>query len=90
MPNFMERVTGGIPWVTPHSSPKPTLMLTNPLLGRLLSLVFMIVAGFALAKAFYIGSFMGIMLALVSLVAGIYFIYTLNRARKEMEKEETV
>ncbi len=67
---------------------KLTLMFTHPLVSRLLIIAFMIIVGFALAKAFYTGSFLGIILAMVSLVAGIYFIHTLIRARKELEREE--
>ncbi len=61
-------------------------MLKNQNLLRLLSIVFIVLIGYALAKAFYIGSFMGIVLALVSLGAILYFFFTLNSIHKEMEK----
>lgn len=43
--------------------------------------------GFSLAKAIYYKSFMGILLALVSLGAGIYFLYLVAKAKAEMESE---
>jgi hypothetical protein len=47
--------------------------------------------GFCLAKAISSGSFMGIVLALVSLGAGIYFLYIVAKAKRELEmqSEET-
>ena len=60
-------------------------MFRNLTLLRILSIVFIVLIGYALAKAFYIGSFMGIILALVSLGAVLYFFFTLNNIRKEME-----
>lgn len=63
-------------------------MLKNLTLLRILSIVFIILIGYALAKAFYFGSFMGIILALVSLGAVLYFFFTLNNIRKEMEANQ--
>lgn len=60
-------------------------MLKNHNLLRTLSIVFIILIGYALAKAFYYGSFIGILLAIVSLGAVLYFFYTLNSIQKEME-----
>lgn len=50
----------------------------------------MVLIGFSLAKAIYHKSFMGIILALVSLGATVYFLYILAKAKKEMEAEEAV
>lgn len=50
----------------------------------------MVLVGFCLAKAIYHQSVMGIILALTSLGAGIYFLYILAKAREEMEAEEAV
>ncbi len=54
---------------------------------RWLAIAFMVLIGYALGKAFYYGSFMGIILAMVSLAAAIYFFYTLVSIRKEMERD---
>jgi uncharacterized membrane protein len=43
--------------------------------------------GFSLAKGISSGSVIGILLALVSLGAGIYFMHILAKARKEMEMQ---
>ena len=48
----------------------------------------MVLIGFSLAKAIYHGSFMGIVLALVSLGAAIYFLYVLAKAKEEIEAEK--
>lgn len=63
-------------------------MLSRSTLNKLIIIGFLVLVGFSLAKAIYHGSFMGITLALLSLGAAIYFLYTLARAREEMEKGE--
>ena len=63
-------------------------MLTNHTFLRWLTIAFMVIIGYALARAFYYGSFMGIILAMVSLIAAIYFFFTLVSIRKEMERNE--
>jgi hypothetical protein len=60
-------------------------MLSRQVINRIIILGFMVLVGFCLAKAIYHKSFMGIVLALVSLGAGIYFLYILVKARQEME-----
>lgn len=62
-------------------------MLSRPTLNRIIILSFMALIGYCLAKAIYHGSFMGIVLAMVSLGASIYFLYTLAKAKEEMEME---
>ena len=71
-------------------------MLSRQTLNRVIIIGFMVLVGFCLAKAIYNKSFMGIVLALVSLGAAIYFLYILVKAREEMtawppdrETEET-
>ena len=63
-------------------------MTYRTLINRLIILGFMGLVGFCLAKAISSGSFMGIVLALVSLGAGIYFLYILAKAKEEMQSEE--
>jgi hypothetical protein len=60
-------------------------MLSRQVINRIIILGFMVLVGFCLAKAIYHKSFMGIVLAVVSLGAGIYFLYLLVKAREEME-----
>jgi hypothetical protein len=60
-------------------------MTHRTFLNRIIILSFMALVGFCLAKAISTGSFMGILLALVSLGAGIYFLYILAKAKREME-----
>ena len=68
---------------------KNRLMLSRSTLNRIIIIGFMIfLVGFCLAKAIYHKSFMGILLALVSLGAAVYFLYVLAKAREEMESEE--
>ncbi len=63
-------------------------MLSRQTINRLVIIGFMVLVGYCLAKAIYHGSVMGIILALVSLSAGIYFLYILAKAKEEMEAEE--
>ncbi len=63
-------------------------MLSRQTINRLVIISFMVLVGYCLAKAIYHSSVMGIILALVSLSAGIYFLYILAKAREEMEAEE--
>ena len=64
-------------------------MISKTFLNRFIILGFMALVGFCLAKAIYSGSVMGIILALVSLGAGVYFLYLVVKAKQEMEAEET-
>jgi uncharacterized membrane protein len=63
-------------------------MNSKTFLNRLIILGFMCLVGFCLAKAIYSGSVMGIILALVSLGAGVYFLYILAKAKEELDAEE--
>ncbi len=62
---------------------------TRTLIDRLIIFTFMVLVGFSLAKAIQSQSVTGFILALVSLSAGIYFLYLLAKARHEQEQEET-
>ena len=65
-------------------------MISRQTINRLIIIGFMVLVGFCLAKAIYHQSVMGIILALTSLGAGIYFLYIVVKAREEMEAEESV
>lgn len=74
-----------------HPAPadlKPQLMLSRQTINRLIIIGFMVLVGFCLAKAIYHQSVMGIILALTSLGAGIYFLYMVAKANEEMKREE--
>lgn len=66
------------------------LMLSRSILSRLIIFGFMILVGFALAMAIYYKSFMGVSLALVSLGAGVYFIYLMGKAKREIQEAEEI
>jgi hypothetical protein len=66
---------------------KPQLMISRQTLNRLIIFSFMVLVGYWLAKAIYHKSIMGIILALVSLGAGIYFLYILAKAKEQLEME---
>ena len=63
-------------------------MTRREIINRSIIIVFMILVGYALAKAIYFKSFMGIVLALVALGAWLYFLYILVKAKQELEAEE--
>jgi uncharacterized membrane protein YhfC len=63
-------------------------MIPRSLVNKLIIIGFMVLVGFCLAKAIYHKSFMGIVLALVSLGAGVYFLYLVVKAKTELETEE--
>jgi hypothetical protein len=63
-------------------------MISRESINRIIIIGFMILVGFCLAKAIYHQSVMGIILALTSLAAGIYFLYILAKAKEEMEAEK--
>ena len=63
---------------------------TKTLLNRLIIPGFMVLVGYSLAKSIYSQTVTGIILALTSLSAGIYFLYLLAKAKEESRQEETV
>ncbi|MEI9945101.1 MAG: hypothetical protein WDN26_12895 [Chitinophagaceae bacterium] len=69
---------------------KPKLMISRPTINRIIIIGFMVLVGFMLAKGIYSGSVLGIILALTSLGAGIYFLYLLVKAKQERDAEEMI
>lgn len=63
-------------------------MLSRHQLNRILVIGFMVLVSYALAKAFYHNSIMGIIMGLISLAAGVYFLYLLVKAKEDMEAQE--
>jgi disulfide bond formation protein DsbB len=64
-------------------------MLTRTMLNRLIIIGFMVLVGFSLAKSIQAGSIIAVILSIVSLGAGVYFLYLLTKAQQEMEGEES-
>ena len=62
-------------------------MFSRQTLNRIIILSFMLLVGFCLAKAIYHQSIMGIILAFISLGAGLYFLYIAVKAKEELERE---
>jgi hypothetical protein len=63
-------------------------MLSRHQINRIIVIGFMVLVGYALAKAIYHNSIMGIIMGLTSLVAGVYFLYLLVKAKEEMDAGE--
>jgi hypothetical protein len=58
-------------------------MIHRPLFQRMLIIGFMILVGFCLAKSIYSQSITGIVLAIISLAAGLYFVHLLHQAKQQ-------
>lgn len=63
-------------------------MISRQTINKTIIIGFMVLVGFALAKGIYHKSVMGILMALVSLSTGIYFLYLMAKAKEELETEE--
>ena len=66
---------------------KHTLMIYRTVLSRLLIIGFLCLVGYSLARSIYYKSALGVVLALVSIVATVYFIQLLAKAKQEAENE---
>ncbi len=64
-------------------------MLSRSVINKLIIITFLGLVGFCLARAIYYGSFWGIALALISLGAGVYFLYILVKTRTAAAEAET-
>ena len=62
-------------------------MNLRSILNKSLVLSVFIIAGFLLARSFYYGSFMGIILAIVAIVAWTLFLSKLSNMQREEQKE---
>ena len=63
-------------------------MISRTHINRLIIFVFMILVGYSLAYGIKTQSVIGIILALVSLGAGVYFLYLLAKAREQLKQEQ--
>jgi Ca2+/Na+ antiporter len=62
-------------------------MNARTLINRTIILSVFAIAGFLLARSFYYGSFIGIVLALVAIAAWTYFLYQLNKLQSKADRE---
>jgi hypothetical protein len=67
---------------------KPPLMNSRTIINRSIILSVFVIAGYLLARSFYYGSFIGIVLALVAIAAWSVFLYKLNKMQTENDTEE--
>jgi hypothetical protein len=63
-------------------------MNSRTIINRTLILSVFGIAGYLLARSFYYGSFIGIVLALVAIAAWSMFLYNLNKMQAESETDE--
>jgi hypothetical protein len=59
---------------------------TRSFLNAAIIFSFLVLVGFAMAKAIQIRSIMGILLSLISLSAAVYFLYLLTKMKQEQEE----
>jgi uncharacterized membrane protein len=63
-------------------------MNSRTIINKTLVLSVFVIAGYLLARSFYYGSLIGIVLALVAIAAWTIFLYNLNKVQSENETEE--
>ena len=63
-------------------------MNSRTIINRILILSVFVIAGYLLARSFYYGSFIGIVLALLAIAAWGMFLYKLNKMQSENDTEE--
>ena len=63
-------------------------MNTRTIINRSIILSVFVIAGYLLARSFYYGSFIGIVLALLAIAAWSMFLYKLNKMQSENDTEE--
>ena len=63
-------------------------MNSRTIINRSIILSVFVIAGYLLARSFYYGSFIGIVLALVAIAAWTVFLYMLNKMQAENDTEE--
>lgn len=63
-------------------------MNSRTVINKALILSVFVIAGYLLARSFYYGSFIGIILALVAIAAWTMFLYKLNKMQSENDTEE--
>jgi uncharacterized membrane protein len=62
-------------------------MNSRALINRTLVLSVFVIAGYLLARSMYYGSFIGIVLALVAIIAWTMFLYQLNKLQAQNDED---
>jgi hypothetical protein len=62
-------------------------MNSRALINRTLVLSVFVIAGYLLARSMYYGSFIGIVLALVAIIAWTMFLYQLNKLQAQNDDD---
>lgn len=62
-------------------------MNLRTIINRTIILSFFAAAGFLLARSLYFGSFIGIVLAVVAIVAWLYFLQQLNKMKAKQDED---
>ncbi|HET9744403.1 MAG TPA: hypothetical protein VFP97_01755 [Chitinophagaceae bacterium] len=62
-------------------------MNLRKIINRAIILSFFAAAGYLLARSFYYGSFLGIVLAVVAIAAWMYFLYQLNQMNAKRDAD---
>lgn len=60
-------------------------MLSSSLISRCIIMGFMVLVGYSIAKSLQAGSTLGLVLAIVSLCAGICFVYFFKQLNEQQE-----
>ena len=63
-------------------------MNSRTIINRTIILSVFVIAGYLLARSFYYGSFIGIVLAMLAIAALSMFLYKLNKMQTENDSEE--
>ena len=63
-------------------------MNSRAIINKTFILSVFVIAGYLLARSFYYGSFIGIVLALLAIAAWSMFLYKLNKMQSENDTEE--
>jgi hypothetical protein len=89
MERFYSRILPDISQDPDHLfTSKTTLMISGRIINRLIILSFFVLIGYCLATSIAVRSGIGILLALVSLGAGVTFLYLLGKKQDQPETEE--
>jgi len=67
---------------------KTSFMNSRTIINRTIILSVFVIAGYLLARSFYYGSFIGIILAIVAIAAWAMFLYKLNKIQSANDAEE--
>ena len=68
---------------------KTTLMISRKFFNRAIIILFFVLTGYCLANSLAVRSIIGIVLAAISMGAGITFLYLLAKQQEETDPEES-